>query len=188
MLGMGFERLEPCAEKLASTVLMGVLRSNTRCLPSIEAYFTKVYYLMDKIRKDEEYHLIEYNQDLFRARYGDNFVDVNDDDYDQELDSYFWEKLSYWTVYFQPLKYNEGVAHECGLIPFKYIGEHEDLELLALGGCGMDLGPKLDAYQALTDGTIDEHSKLFSDKEYFQYVVGINLTKKVLKAIATSKK
>ena len=55
----------------------------------IETYFTKVYYLMDKIRKDKEYHLVEYNQDLFRACYGDNFVDVNDDDYDQELDSYF---------------------------------------------------------------------------------------------------
>jgi hypothetical protein len=33
MLGMGFERLEPCDGKLSSTVLMGVLRSNTGCLP-----------------------------------------------------------------------------------------------------------------------------------------------------------
>ena len=45
----------------------------------------------------------------------------------------------------------------------------------------MDLSPKLDTYQALTWGSIDKHSRLFSDLSYFKYVVGENTTTKVLK-------
>jgi hypothetical protein len=38
---MGFERLEPCVGKLASTVLMGGPRSNTGCLPGREPFYKK---------------------------------------------------------------------------------------------------------------------------------------------------
>lgn len=48
----------------------------------------------------------------------------------------------------------------------------------------MDLSPKLDTYQALTDHTIDKYSRLFSDLKYFEAVVGKSLTEGVLKAIS----
>lgn len=152
----------------------------------MESYFTKVYHIWEQIQKNREYELVDYNRDLFKAHYGDDSEDNSDegdDENDEELNSLFWEGLSYKTVYFKPLKYNEEIAFECGLIPFKYRSEYEDLELLALGGVGIDLSPTLDAYQALTDGAIDRGSKLFSEKRYFEYVVGKELTEKVLKAI-----
>ena len=38
----------------------------------------------------------------------------------------------------------------------------------------MDLSPRLDAYQVLTNNTIDKNSQFFSvvNREYFEYVVG----------------
>jgi hypothetical protein len=56
--------------------------------------------------------------------------------------------------------------------------------LIAISLCGSDLSPRLDAYQALTNNTIDENSYLFSDFDYFQSVVGKELTEKVLQAIS----
>ncbi|CAM9491907.1 unnamed protein product [Choristocarpus tenellus] len=63
-------------------------------------------------------------------------------------------------------------AFECGLTPFvtRYINtlilspngnESNDLD---------DLLPKLDAYQALTDNSIDGESLLFTDEEHFESV------------------
>ena len=53
-----------------------------------------------------------------------------------------------------------------------------------ISGCGMDFSPRLDAYQALTNNTIDERSYLFLDFDYFEYVVGKTLTERVLEAIS----
>ena len=69
---------------------------------------------------------------------------------------------------------------ECSLTPFT----HDGLSLLALSGWGADLSPKLDAYQGLIHKTIDENSCLFSDFDYFQGLLGENLTNKVLQAIS----
>ena len=43
---------------------------------------------------------------------------------------------------------------------------------------------KLDAYQALTDNSIDEASLLFTDPEHFTTVVGKSLTEKVIDAVS----
>ena len=45
------------------------------------------------------------------------------------------------------------------------------------------LYPKLDAYQALTDNSIDKESYLFKDPEHFASVLGKSLTKKVTNLI-----
>ncbi|WP_322777544.1 hypothetical protein, partial [Candidatus Megaera venefica] len=63
----------------------------------------------------------------------------------------------------------------------------DGLSLLALSGWGADLSPKLDAYQGLIHKTIDENSCLFSDFDYFQGLLGENLTNKVLQAISYNK-
>lgn len=86
--------------------------------------------------------------------------------------------LAYWTVYFKPRVEDVEVALKCGLTPFYF----DDEFYLALGGCGMDLSPKLDAYQALTTKMIPSDSKLLrgGDESYFGYVVGKDVMKEVL--------
>jgi len=96
---------------------------------------------------------------------------------DEELDPY--DALSYWPVFFKPRVEDEDIAWEVGLVPFYYEGEM----YLALGGCGMDLSPKLDAYQALAGGTIPESSKFIRQPEYARYVVGFDIFDKVMEKI-----
>jgi hypothetical protein len=61
---------------------------------------------------------------------------------------------------------------------------HQGTKLLALSGCGMDLSPRLDAYQALTDTTIDKTSYLFTRPDYFEYVLGSTVVEKVKQVIS----
>lgn len=149
----------------------------------IEPYFIKVFHIWKEIESGNAYDRIEYNRDLIAAYYREDLDNTDEENYKEEIDSLFWEALSFWVIYFKPLRYDEEAAFKCDLMPFKYSNEYEDLGLLALGGCGMDLSPKLDAYQALVDGTIDKHSKLFTDLNYFKYVLGERITQEVLKAI-----
>ena len=126
-----------------------------------------------------EYYLAEYYKDDMVFSYS-----ADNDKWEQEIDELFWDALSHWTIYFEPLVFDKETALKCGLTPFTYKGKN----LLALSGCGMDLSPRLDAYQALSHKTIDRNSRLFftanrSDK-YFEYVVGKELAEEVLKAIA----
>jgi hypothetical protein len=113
----------------------------------------------------------------------DDDVDVCNDgatifdcDYiDEKVNEYTYEALAYWAVYFEPDCFDAEVAQKVGLIPFEF----GDLQLLALGGCGMDLSPKLDAYVALTTGHIPEDSKFFRQRDYFNYVVGSSVAQEV---------
>jgi len=89
------------------------------------------------------------------------------------------EALGCWTVYFKPAIWDEDIAWECGLFPFYYEGEG----YLALGGCGMDLSPRLDAYQALVDGSIPSGSNFIRQPDYAKYVVGEKLFNKVMEKI-----
>ena len=90
-----------------------------------------------------------------------------------------FESLSYWTVYFEPQIEDVSAALKSGLVPFYY----RDTLYLALGTCGMDLSPKLDAYQALVSGTIPRDSQLFKQESYFEHVIGEDLTAKVKERI-----
>ena len=89
------------------------------------------------------------------------------------------ETLAYWTTYFKPCYENEDIAWKVGLFPFRFDGDF----YLALGGCGMDLSPKLDAYQALTDNTIPSFSQFIRQPDYAKYVVGSKVFEEVMKAI-----
>lgn len=72
-----------------------------------------------------------------------------------------------------PRIYDEEAANKCHLIPFKLITEDADYECVSLGGCGMDMTYKLEAYQLLADGTYDPCSN-FAEKgiAYFEYYYG----------------
>lgn len=93
------------------------------------------------------------------------------------------EVLSYWTIYFSPRREDDKIARDCGLFPFEYDEEF----YLALGGCGMDLSPKLDAYQALTDSSIPKRSQFIQQPDYAKYVVGEEIFNKVMEAIKLDK-
>ena len=121
---------------------------------------------------------ISYDFALLSEYYADEIEDEDHEDKIMQIvEENFFEALSYWPIYFEPLVFNEKTALECGLIPFVF----EDIKLLALAGCGMDLSPKLDAYQLLTCGMIDKKSKYFSKREeaYFEHVVGSSLYEQI---------
>ena len=88
-----------------------------------------------------------------------------------------------------PRIYDEGVANKCHLIPFKLITDDVDYECLSLGGCGMDMTYKLEAYQLLADGTYDPRSN-FAEKgiSYFENYYGKNsdVVKEINKLIKLS--
>ncbi len=117
---------------------------------------------------------ISYNHALLSNYYQDSIEDEDNEDKIREIiEESFFEALSYSPIYFEPLVFNEKTALECALIPFVF----EDSKLLSLAGYGMDLSPKLDAYQLLTCGMIDKKSKYFRkrDKANFEHVVGKSL-------------
>jgi len=107
-------------------------------------------------------------------------------DYDvhrDDAESLLREALGYWILYYQPEIEDVEVAIKVGLIPFYY----KDRFYLALGGCGMDMTPKLDAYQVLTQGTIDPFTCLFSDPKYFKWLVGSEVFEEVLERLEIDK-
>ena len=125
---------------------------------------------------------VEYNADLFAEYFKERLVEQCKYNPSRKVNNEFLKYIPTWSKYYEPLVFKEEIALECGLIPF--ILKVDRLCLLAVSVCGSDLSPRLDAYQALTDNTIDENSYLFSDFDYFQEILGKNLTQKVLEAIS----
>lgn len=86
------------------------------------------------------------------------------------------ESLAYWTIYYHPAIEDVEAAIRCNLTPFYY----KETFYLAIGGCGTDLTPKLDAYQMLTTGSIPEDSHALRHPDYFRGVVGPALAEEAL--------
>jgi hypothetical protein len=104
-------------------------------------------------------------------------------------------------LYFETLVFNPDIALECGLIPLTtpnirinnnslYRSCKDFINVLILpSGTFLKiwterLYPRLDAYQALTDNSIDEESYLFKDPEHFEAVLGKSLMQKVVNTIS----
>ncbi len=142
----------------------------------------KKYFIGKKLGSllgDEEFEKLvnEFMDDELDTELASSLFDYENYDYYRESNGF--ESLAYWTIYWSPQIEDVELALKCGLVPFKYDGEF----LLALGGCGMDLSPKLDAYMGLAWGQISKDSQLFRQKDYFEYVVGKSTTEEVLKEI-----
>lgn len=159
-------------------------------------------YLFDTICDDYDAFLKHYKNQIEKIGQSDNVdTDSNDSACRQILELVLLD-ISKQCLYFQPLIFKPDIALECGLIPFvtkdiRYNsnslygsskGNKPYINVLILSPkCyttdGVyDLFPRLDAYQALTDNSIDHESYLFEDEEYFESVVGKGLTQKVLNA------
>ena len=105
------------------------------------------------------------------------------DEEKEEIQHDYYERAGWLPTVFAPIIFNEKIALECGLIPFTLETEDKTLQLLALGGCGMDLSPRLDAYQFLTHNTIDENSLYFTDQNYFKNVAGASVTNQIKRTL-----
>lgn len=103
-------------------------------------------------------NLVDFEtQEALEDQAEENYKEWLDEEIDGVIDSIFM-----WMTYFEPRVYNEEIAIKCNLIPFKLYDPILDNQtnLLAYGACGTDMSPRLEAYQYLTAGTVDEYGIL----------------------------
>ena len=143
------------------------------------------------------------NYDVFLKHYASEIEELGETKSENLnlITDLLFSKLQSKCLYFQPLIFNPDIALGCGLIPlitpnirinnnslYRSCKNFINVLILPTGTFlkiwTERLYPKLDAYQALTDNSIDEASLLFSDPEHFAAVVGKSLTQKVLQAIS----
>jgi len=120
--------------------------------------------------------IIEFNIDLAKQHLLDrgDYENATDKYFEDEVIQEFYNSVFMYNYYHKVDKndYNEEDAYKCDLIPFQLTGDYEDTYCLTLGGCGMDLSPRLDAYYFLRTGKMDPSSRYFSDdKDYFKSLV-----------------
>lgn len=138
-------------------------------------FFTTKYISQDKINM--EIDNIEWNRELHRE-YSideDDLIELSEDEIDERVREDFYQDAFIYNYYRQVDKYDydEEDAYKCKLVPFTIYDYDENTTtyLLSLGGCGMDLSAKLDAYFFLQTGKMDPASTYFSDKDYFKSMV-----------------
>jgi hypothetical protein len=107
----------------------------------------------------------------------DDLINLSEDELNENLNIGFYDSAFIYNTYYEvdACHYSQDAAYKCNLIPFKLSNDDEDSYLLALGGCGMDLSPKLDAYFFLHNGKMDSASKYFTQKDYFKSLVSTEI-------------
>ena len=162
-----------------------------------EPFFYKQYeveHVFDNIADDWSYReFVSYNYDLMKTRYSESeLTNLEEDEVNELIDNDFFKDINYHHTLFEPLIFNEEIALDCGLIPFNYNFElFGDANFLALGESGFDpsiktnLLFKLDAYQVLTDNSIDKDSPFWGkySKDIAKRVLGDEVYNKVIEAI-----
>ena len=168
-------------------------------------YTQPFYNKISNLVFDEDFLLdtITYNYDVFFKYYSCEIEEVGQAESEVIRQMFYLslKRISGKCLYFKPLIFNANLALECGLTPLVtpdikinnnalYRSCHNFINILILSSRTeekvqiMDLSPRLDAYQALTDNSIDSASDLFQDFKRFESVIGTSLTQKVLAAIA----
>lgn len=154
----------------------------------------EVEHVFDNIDDDWSYReFVSYNFDLMKTRYSEvELTNLEEDEVNDLIDNDFFEDINDHHTLFEPIIFNEEIALDCGLIPFNYNFElFGNANFLALGDSGFDpsiktnLLFKLDAYQVLTDNSIDEHSPFFGtySKDIAKRVLGDEVYNRVIEAI-----
>jgi hypothetical protein len=138
-------------------------------------FFTTKYISQDKINM--EIDNIEWNRELHRE-YSideDDLTELSEDEIDERVREDFYQDAFIYNYYRQVDKYDydEEDAYKCKLVPFTIYDYDENTTtyLLGLGGCGMDLSAKLDAYFFLQTGNMDPASSYFRYKDNFKDIV-----------------
>ena len=168
-------------------------------------YTQPFYNKISNLVFDEDFLLdtITDNYDVFFKYYSCEIEEVGQAESEVIRQMFYLslKRISGKCLYFKPLIFNADIALECGLTPLVtpdikinnnalYRSCHNFINILILSSRTeekvqiMDLSPRLDAYQALTDNSIDAASDLFQDLKRFESVIGKSLTQKVLSAIS----
>lgn len=152
------------------------MQTNKNLIPS-GLYDTPFYVTEFMSVMDVDSDIIEFNIDLAYQYLlnRDYYENMCDEDFKDELQEEFYNKVFMYNYYRKVDRnnYSEEDAYKCDLIPFIITGDDEDTYCLALalGGCGMDLSPRLDVYYFLQTGNMDPASTYFTDKDYFKSLV-----------------
>ena len=90
---------------------------------------------------------------------------------------HYTDDICMLNTFFEPRIVDEDAAFTAMLKPFFYRSSFDDDEifLLSLAGCGMDLSATLDLYQALTSKTLPSDSQAFNvnNQDFFRSVCGM---------------
>ena len=120
----------------------------------------------------DSYVSVKYNYEILLQKWGQNLKFHNEERPRELVREIFWDIISCNKTYYEPFIFDEKIALECDLIPFTYKGRN----MLAITIVGVEeyINRKLDEYQVLTHGTIDEKSLYFvkDERAYFKQVVG----------------
>jgi hypothetical protein len=139
-------------------------------------------------------HVI-YNYDLMKTRYSDVELEcVEEEELKRMILRDCLNDIDIYDTLFAPLIYDEEIALDCGLIPFRLKLENDiKFPLLAMGECGFkfnkedNLLVKLDAYQVLADNSIDHHSAFlrcrFVNEDINKRVLGDVVYNRVIETI-----
>jgi hypothetical protein len=101
----------------------------------------------------------------FKKELKDGTLDINNDKYDDLREQAIISLDEAATILnhaWLPRIYDEDIALKCNLTPFTLETSNQDYKLLSLSGGGMRLTPRLELYQALAMGSIDERSELYN--------------------------
>ncbi len=150
--------------------------------------------VFDNIDDDYSYReYVSYNYDLMKTRYSEaELKNLEEDEIDDLVYNDFYQDINKFDTLYSPLIFKEEIALDCGLIPFNYNFElFGNVNFLALSDSGFDpsiktdLLFKLDAYQVLTDNSIDELSYFFGSysKDIAKRVLGDDVYNRVIEAI-----
>lgn len=98
----------------------------------------------------------------------------------------FLETIYAIRTFFSALAYVPEAALRCSFVLFEFFDSEAETTHYLIPDTDFSratMKVRLDAYQALTVGSIDEKSALFTDREYFEQVLGKELTQDVIQAI-----
>ena len=152
------------------------MQTNKNLIPS-GLYDTPFYVTEYMSVMDVDLDIIEFNMDLAKQYVLDrgDYENISDEYFEDEVREEFYNNVFMYNYYRKVDKsdYNEEDAYKCDLTPFIITGDDKDSYCLALGTCGMDLSPRLDAYYFLQTGNMDPSSMYFSasNKNYFKSLV-----------------
>ena len=172
-------------KKEVSKALKNVLNDEPQVYVKIDEYDTNNNFYTEIEQPDDDYVFedIDIPQEVVEHEIQEN-PDIYDD-YKTDEEKYeeahheLLENILMWNTWFSPEIDSIDTALKCNLIPFYHQGNF----YLALDSAGMDLSPKLDAYQALTIGSVPSNSKYLTDTNYTNFILGKKLTEEVLNTI-----
>ena len=122
--------------------------------------------LPEEIIQEEKEEILQYDPDLTQ------------DELSEEAILNVLYDLESSRSHYKPAIADVHKAIKCQLMPFYLYNEL----YLATGEIERDLTPRFDAYQMLTINTVPEGSWLFSDREYFEKIVGQKVTEEAIES------